>query len=83
VGKGLENGEFYKFMDPDFADGVYNGYRFALTGCDGTPARTFRITAEPLNGQGRAYCSDNKNNLRASDDGKAFTCLAQGKLALR
>lgn len=83
VGKGMENGEFYKFMDPDFADGVYNGYRFALTGCDGTPARTFRVTAEPLNGKGRAYCSDNRNNLRASDDGKAFTCLAQGKLARR
>lgn len=83
VGKGLENGEFYKFMDPGFADGVYNGYRFTLTGCEGTPARTFQVTAEPLSGRGRAYCSDDRHNLRVSEDGKAFTCLAQGKLARR
>lgn len=81
VGKGSENGELYKFMDPEFADGVYNGYRYSLVGCDGKPVRTFQVTAEPLNGQGRAYCSDDRHNLRSSDDGKASTCLAQGKVA--
>lgn len=81
VGKGLDNGELYKFMDPEFADGVYNGYRYSLIGCQGKPARTFQVTAEPLNGRGKAYCSDDRHNLRASDDGKALTCLVQGKIA--
>jgi len=81
VGKGLDDGELYKFMDPEFADGVYNGYRYSLIGCQGKPARTFQVTAEPLNGSGKAYCSDDRHNLRASDDGKALTCLIQGKIA--
>ena len=54
IGKGLDNGEAYKFMDPEFAGGVYNGYKFALSGCFGRPAKAFRITAEPLSGTGRA-----------------------------
>ena len=83
VGKGLDNGEFYKFMDPGFADGVYNGYRFTLIGCEGSPARTFQVTAEPLMGRGRAYCSDDRHNLRFSEDGKATTCLVEGKIARR
>lgn len=81
VGRGMDDGEVYKFMDPEFAGGVYNGYRFVLTGCQGNPVRSFQITAEPLNGRGKAYCSDDRRNLRTSDDGKASTCLAQGKMA--
>src|SRR5215813_4389477 len=75
VGKGLDEDGVYKFMDAEFADGVYNGYRFTLSGCDRKPARTFHVIAEPVAGKGRAYCSDNTNNLRASDDGRGVTCL--------
>jgi hypothetical protein len=81
VGKGLDEGGVYKFMDAEFAGGVYNGYRFILTGCDRKPARTFHVIAEPIAGKGQAYCSDNTNNLRASDDGRGVTCLVSGKLA--
>ena len=83
VGKGLDEDGVYKFMDAEFAGGVYNGYRFTLAGCDRKPARTFRVIAEPVAGKGRAYCSDNTNNLRASDDGRGVTCLISGKLARR
>ncbi len=34
VGKGMDEEGMYKFMDADFADGLYNGYRFTLTGCE-------------------------------------------------
>jgi hypothetical protein len=81
VGKGMDDGEIYKFMDPEFAQGVYNGYRFHLTGCQGKPVRSFQIAAEPVNGRGKAYCSDDRHNLRVADDGKASTCLALGKIA--
>ncbi|HEX4602642.1 MAG TPA: hypothetical protein VH724_01490 [Candidatus Angelobacter sp.] len=81
VGKGMDEEGMYKFMDADFADGLYNGYKFTLSGCERTPARLFRITAEPVAGKGKAYCSDSANNLRASDDGRGTTCLISGKIA--
>jgi hypothetical protein len=83
VGKGLDEDGVYKFMDAEFADGVYNGYRFTLTGCERAPARAFRVTAEPVAGKGKAYCTDNSNNLRASDDGRGVSCLIAGKMARR
>jgi hypothetical protein len=83
IGKGLDEDGVYRFMDMAFADGVYNGYRYTLSGCDHTPVRSFRVMAEPIAGKGRAYCSDNTNNLRASEDGRGMTCLASGKLARR
>lgn len=84
VGRGIEDGEPYRFMDPEFAQGVYNGYRFSLIGCAGVPARNFQVMAEPLNGgAGRAYCSDATRELRGSDDGNGLTCLAAGKIVQR
>jgi hypothetical protein len=81
VGRGMDEEGMYKFMDAEFADGVYNGYRFILSGCERKPARMFRVIAEPVAGRGKAYCSDNTSNLRASDDGRGATCLVSGKLA--
>lgn len=82
IGKGIQDGEPFKFMDPEFAGGVYNGYKFVFSGCLGKPAKTFRIAAEPLSGAGRAYCSDPTHLLRAAEDGHAATCLASGKPVL-
>jgi hypothetical protein len=82
IGKGLDNGETYKFMDPEFGDGLYNGYRFSITGCYGKPAKAFRAAAEPISGTGRAYCTDATHELRGADDGHAATCLASGKPVL-
>jgi hypothetical protein len=81
VGKGLDENGIYRFMDAEFAGGIYNGYRFTLSGCDRKPARTFRVIAEPVAGKGKAYCSDHTSNLRASDDGRGVTCLVAGKIA--
>jgi hypothetical protein len=83
VGKGLDEDGVYKFMDAEFAGGIYNGYRFTLAGCDRKPARAFHVVAEPVAGKGKAYCSDHTNNLRASDDGRGVTCLMSGKVARR
>jgi hypothetical protein len=81
IGKGMDEEGMYKFMDAEFAGGLYNGYRFRITGCERAPARVFRVTAEPVGGRGTAYCSDNTNNLRAADDGRGATCLVSGKIA--
>jgi hypothetical protein len=83
VGKGMDEDGVYRFMDAAFAGGVYNGYRFTISGCDRRPARSFRVMAEPVAGKGKAYCSDHTNNLRASEDGRGMTCLVSGKMARR
>jgi hypothetical protein len=81
IGRGMDEEGIYNFMDAEFAAGVYNGYRFTLAGCERAPAKIFRVVAEPIAGRGKAYCSDNTNNLRAADDGRGSTCLISGKIA--
>ena len=67
-------------IDPRLASGKKNGYVFSLSGCNGTPATRFNITAEPANpGAGtRAFCSDESAVIRFSADGKASSCLNAG-----
>jgi hypothetical protein len=81
IGKGLDEFGPYTLLDPEFASGVYNGYNFVITGCAGKPAKSFHVIAEPVSGKGKAYCSDDRHNLRSSDDGRAETCLAAGRMA--
>jgi hypothetical protein len=83
IGRGYEDGELYKFIAPEFAQGVYNGYRFSLRGCSGKTVKTFQAVAEPLAGHGKAYCTDETKTLRASDDGDGGTCLASGRIVQR
>jgi hypothetical protein len=67
-------------VDPQVNNGLYKGYRFSLTGCQGRPAGSFQIFAEPAvaTPNAKAYCVDATQNLRASDDGRGATCLSVG-----
>ena len=68
-------------VDQQVNNGIYSGYRFALAGCEGRPAGSYQITAEPLAGKGgKAFCTDATQNLRSSDDGRGATCLASGRV---
>jgi hypothetical protein len=68
-------------IDPRLASGRKNGYIFALSGCDGTPASRYSITAVPADSSSgtRAFCSDESAVIRFSADGKANSCLTAGK----
>ncbi len=68
-------------IDPRLAYGRKNGYVFVLSGCDGTPASKYSISAAPADpGSGtRAFCSDESGVIRFSADGKADSCLNSGK----
>jgi len=68
-------------LDGQIANGPYNGYKFTLAGCEGKPAGSFQVIAEPVaSGTGvKAYCTDATHNVRAADDGRGSTCLAAGK----
>ncbi|HEY6270906.1 MAG TPA: hypothetical protein VIX19_02810 [Terriglobales bacterium] len=83
VGRGFEDGEPYRFIDPEFEHSLYNGYRFSLTGCAGSPVKSYQVSAEPVSGAGRAYCSDPTHQLRGSDNGSSASCLASGKTVQR
>jgi hypothetical protein len=77
----LEESSKMMGIDQQVNSGTYNGYHFALSGCEGKPAGSFQITAEPLpaSKSGKAFCTDATQNLRISDDGRGATCLASGK----
>lgn len=74
-----------QMLDPKIATGVSNGYRFSLSGCNGTPAETFHIVAEPvIPGNGaKAYCTDTTGNMRVSESGIGAACLASGTVSKR
>jgi hypothetical protein len=69
-------------VDKQVLTGTFNGYRFALTGCEGKPAGSFQMTAEPLLATPgvEAFCTDATQNLRADENGHSATCLAAGKM---
>ncbi len=59
----------------------YYGYRFTLSNCEGKPAGSFRITAEPMVplANAKAFCVNATQNVRSSDDGRGATCITSGK----
>jgi hypothetical protein len=67
-------------VDPRLASGRKNGYVFRLSGCDGTPATRYSLSAVPsdANSGTRAFCSDESAVIRFSADGKAESCLNSG-----
>jgi hypothetical protein len=68
-------------VDRAVGSGSLNGYSFTISGCNGTPAGSFQMAAEPVAaGAGvKAFCTDATHNIRISEDGRASTCLASGK----
>jgi hypothetical protein len=68
-------------IDPRLASGKKNGYIFALSGCDGTPASRYSVIAmpaDPASGT-RAFCSDESAVIRFSAAGKAASCGSLGQ----
>ena len=79
-GSGERNEHQAMLIDSGLASGKRYGFVFALSGCGGTPATTFHLTAAPnANTFGRkAFCVDQSAVIRSSDDGNPATCLASG-----
>lgn len=79
-GGGERNEHQAMLIDSGLASGKRYGFVFTLSGCGGTPATTFHLTAAPnANTFGRkAFCADQSAVIRSSDDGNPATCLASG-----
>jgi hypothetical protein len=79
-GSGEPNEHQAMLISSGLASGKRYGFVFTLSGCRGTPAASFQLTAAP-NGNtfGRkAFCADQSGVIRSSDDGNPATCLSSG-----
>ena len=67
-------------ISSSLAGGRRYGYVFTLSGCTGTPAQRFLLTAIPNEpGFGRkVFCSDVSGTIRSTDESNANSCLAKG-----
>jgi type IV pilus assembly protein PilA len=79
-GGGEPNEHQAMLINSGLASGKRYGYVFSLSGCGGTPATGFHLTAAPNgNGYGRkAFCADQSGVIRSSSDGNPATCMANG-----
>jgi hypothetical protein len=79
-GSGERNEHQAMLINSGLASGKRYGYVFTLSGCGGSPANSFHLTAAPNgNSYGRkAFCADQSAVIRSSSDGNAATCLATG-----
>jgi type IV pilus assembly protein PilA len=79
-GGGEPNERQAMLINSGLASGKKYGFMFALSGCAGSPAVGFHLTAAPNgNNFGRkAFCADQTGVIRASEDGNPATCLANG-----
>ena len=77
-----EAGESEGYFDPRQNIEEANGYRFALTGCDGNPASKYRLTAAPIDSDSgvKTFCSDESGTLRFVTGGKSSTCFSRGQV---
>lgn len=80
-GGGTPNEHQAMLINSGLASGKRYGFVFTLSGCAGTPAAAFHLTAAPSgNASGRkAFCADQSGVIRFSNDGNPATCLASGE----
>lgn len=73
-----ENGFVY---DPGQGNEEWSGYRFALMGCDGTPAAKYRITAVPLESDAgiKTFCADESGAFKFVTTEKSSSCFNRGQ----
>lgn len=68
-------------FDPALAEGTKDGYVFSVTGCTGSPATKFQISAVPEEADSgmKAFCADESGTLLFAADGQADTCNSSGQ----
>lgn len=78
---GAMPGENGFVSDPGQGNEEWSGYRFALTGCDGTPAAKYQITAVPLESDAgiKTFCADESGAFKFVTTGKISSCFSRGE----
>lgn len=59
-----------------------NGYSFAISGCEGTPASRFRITAKPVDPDSgmKIFCADESGTVKSYEGKESVGCFSQGQI---
>jgi hypothetical protein len=67
---------------PGLANEESNGYRFGLTGCEGTPVSKYRLMATPLDPESemKAFCVDESGTLKSVTADKKSSCFSRGEV---
>ena len=65
-----------------FADTEFNGYRISLSGCEGKPSKTYRLTASPIDSDSemKKFCVDESGTLKATEPAYSSACFSDGKI---
>jgi hypothetical protein len=69
------------YFDPGQGNEEWNGYRFALAGCDGVPALKYHLTAAPVDPDAsvKTFCSDESGTPKFVTTGKSTSCFSRGQ----
>ena len=67
--------------DPGQGSEDWQGYRFTLAGCEGTPASKYRVTAAPTDVESglKAFCSDESGPIKSISGRKSTSCFSRGQ----
>jgi hypothetical protein len=67
-------------FDPGQGNPEWNGYRFAITDCEGMPPSKYRVTATPNDPDAdlKTFCADQTGNMKFVDTEKPSTCFSRG-----
>jgi hypothetical protein len=68
------------FYDPAQANTEWSGYRFALTGCEGSRSSKYEITAIPIDSDAdtKTFCADEAGTVKSVTGGKPSDCFNSG-----
>ncbi|HKV82598.1 MAG TPA: hypothetical protein VJP02_30900 [Candidatus Sulfotelmatobacter sp.] len=68
-------------FDPGQGSEQWNGYRFTLNGCGGTPSSKYRLAAIPIDSKstGKTFCADESGKVTFVNGGKPSSCLRSGQ----
>ena len=71
------------FVDPLVKNSESNGYRFAIAGCDGTPAAKYQLTGVPTDPdpEMKTFCVDESGTVKFVTGGKSSSCFTRGQPA--
>jgi hypothetical protein len=78
---GAQPGESGFVYDPGQGNEEWSGYRFAIAGCDGSPAAKYRITAVPLEPDAgmKTFCADESGTFKFVTSGRSSGCFSRGQ----
>lgn len=69
------------FYDPGQGNDEWNGYRFTLSACEGSPAAKYRVLAAPIDSgsEMKTFCTDDSGATKFVSEGNPASCFSRGQ----